>query len=141
MTTEIKYGTLNVVGEKTLAAITIETPTVAGWIFGVDVYDETTGEDFIYSEKSGRNPFPLTIPYDHAISVSALAEHTGDALQWMQLTIELIDPDGIARRTASAHFNNVSPGTTINTGRKTDPIVPDKPGTWKIHVLLEAELA
>lgn len=129
-----------VAGEKILEAILITTPAIAGWIFGIDVYDETTGEDFIYSEKSGRNPFPVEIPYNHVITISALAENTGDAPQWMQLTVELIDPEGIVRKIASADYDDVSPGTSLTSG-KTDPIVPDKDGMWVIHAVLEAELA
>jgi hypothetical protein len=115
----------------------VRNQVAAGWIFGIDIYDETTGGGFVYSEKSGRNPFPVTIPYDHNIAVSALAENTGDVPQWMQLTIELIDPEGIVRRIASADYYDVSPSTQLTSG-KTDSILPDKPGMWIIHALLEA---
>lgn len=135
--TVIRYGTLTEVDEKTLAAIQIETPTVAGWIFGAVVYNVTTGEDFIYSEKSGRDPFPVQIPHGHTISVSASAENTGTERQRMVLTVELIDPDGILRSSKSAS-GTISPGTVMTSGRIPD-FTPDKTGTWKIHALLEAE--
>jgi hypothetical protein len=139
MSVEMKYGTLNVVDEKTLAAFHIETPTVSGWIFGAVVYDVTDDKDYIYSEKSGRNPFPVQIPRDHVISVSVSADNTGSESQRMTLTVELVDPDGIVRGSRSASAV-LSPGTTISSGR-TPNFEPDKAGTWKIHAVLEAELA
>jgi hypothetical protein len=128
-----------VADEKILDAIQIAEPTVDGWIFGVDVVDVTTDEDFIYSEKSGRNPFPVQIPYGHTIHVSALCENTGSGSQYMILTVELIDPDGIVRSSHSAH-GTLSPGTQMSSDNTPD-ILPDKYGTWVIHALLEAEPA
>ena len=127
------------VDEITLNAINITAPTVAGWIFGAEVIDCTTDDRFIYSEKSGRNPFPVQIPYGHTISVSVLAEHTGTASQKMILKVELIDPDGIVRASRSAS-GTLSPGTQISSGN-TPIILPNKFGTWMIHGILEAELA
>ncbi len=124
---EVSYGTLTEVA----------ATTVAGWIFGAVVYDVTTDEDFIYSEKSGRDPFPVQIPYDHSISVSVSAENTGTESQKMTLAVELIDPDGIVRASRSAS-GTLSPGTVRTSGRTSD-IMPDKFGTWVIHAWLEAE--
>ena len=64
------------VDEGTWNAINVVEMAVQGWIFGVFVVDATTGEEFIYSEKSNRNPFPIDIPYGHAITVSANGENT-----------------------------------------------------------------
>jgi hypothetical protein len=133
-------GSNSMVDEKAVNAIEIAAPAIGGWIFGIVVYDETTGEDFLYSEKSGRNELPVAIPYDHSISISASAQNTGDTPQWMQLTAELIDPDGIVRKTAAEHYANVSPGSVFTSG-KTGAINPDKFGTWKVHAVLEADVA
>lgn len=130
------------VDEKTLSAIEVGQiqQEVAGWIFGVVVYNETTGEDYIYSEESGRNPFPVAIPAGDAISISASARNMGDGPQWMQLTVELIDPDGLIRRTVTEHTSSISPGVAFTSG-KTSQITTDKTGTWLIHALLEADAA
>ena len=134
-----RIASLLVADENTWNAINIAEPSVEGWIFGADVYDITTGEDFIYSEKSGRNPFPVQIPYGHTISVAALCENTGSGNQHMVLTVELIDPDGIVRSSHSAS-GTLPPEAQMSSGN-TPNIVPDKYGTWMIHALLEAEPA
>jgi hypothetical protein len=126
------------IDERTHNAIYISEPAIDGWIYGAVVYDETTGEDFIYSEKSGRNPFPVQIPYGHLISVSVSAENTGDSPQKMKLTVELVDPDGLVRADKS-QSGTLSPGTVM-TSRRTPNLMPDKFGTWLIHAILEAEL-
>jgi hypothetical protein len=110
---------------------------VAGSIFGAYVADVTTGEDWIYSDHSGRNPFPIPIPPGHTVHVSATAENTGTGTQRMQLTVELIDPTGIVRASRSAS-GTLSPGTMMSSGLTPDLVI-DKSGTWVIHALLEAE--
>lgn len=125
--------------EKTLQAIRIGEPAVAGWLYGIVVYDVTEGVDFIYSEKSERDPFPIDLPYGHVVSISGSAENTGDIEQNMICTLELIDPDGIVRGTVSKS-SKVSPGVVFSTSRMDD-IMPDKYGMWLIHGVLEAEPA
>jgi hypothetical protein len=129
-----------VADEKFLNAINVSQAVVSGWLFGAVVYNQTTGEDFIYSEKSGRDPFPVVIPSGHGVQVSVSAENTGDANQEQWLTVELIDPDGIVRATRTAHASSVSPESVMSSGN-TPTVVLDKAGLWQIHGVLEAEIA
>jgi hypothetical protein len=125
--------------EETWNAIEVAQVALEGWIWGIFVVNETTGEEFIYSEKSDRNPFPIEIPYDHVVYIYANGENTGTIAQDMTFTVELIDPDGIVRASKYSNHYGVSPGTLFGSGF-TPSVSLDKSGMWIIHAILEAEL-
>lgn len=92
------------------------------------IWDDTVKASY------GEADFPVKIPLDHVIAGWAIGTNTTSSIQFMTLTIELIDPDGVSRGKGS-YSHNIYPGLSI--GKWTDDVIADKPGAWKLHVILE----
>lgn len=96
------------------------------------IRDFTAGEIYYISS------WPVDIPLGHEVYGRAVGRNTNMAVaQNMRITAELVDPDGIARGTAS-ETTVVSGGYIIVVS--TDRIILDKPGIWRFHIVLEGEV-
>ena len=81
--------------------------------------------------------FPYTLsPGSHSIKAFCVAVNDTDYRQDFKMTIEFLDPDGIARGTDVDIDDIVGGGSkTMSTSYTT---IGDKAGIWKIHAILEA---
>lgn len=78
--------------------------------------------------------FPVEIPLQHEVYGTGVGENTADYNQEMQISVDIIDPDGISRG-----YNNwrdlILPSHYIYLA--TTNVKIDKEGIWKFHVKLE----
>lgn len=80
--------------------------------------------------------FPVEIPLGHTVYGTGAGENTAGYNQEMQISLELIDPDGESRGY-NTWRDLLLPGHHISL--VTGNVEIDKEGVWKFHVKLENE--
>lgn len=128
----IALGSPGVVDEESWSAVSAILPAAAGVIQNPSVWDFGVTPNKVYYLAD----FPVELPLERGyIRGIAEGKNTGDYAQQFTITIEFIDPNGVARGTHSI-TSNTSPGATISG--LTDNVILDKVGAWTLHVTLEA---
>lgn len=131
-----EVATIVALDEETWSVMTVGQVAPSGEIVEEDGYCHI--RDFTAGELYYTPSWPVEIPLGHEVYGRAVGRNTNMAQkQNMKITAELIDPDGIAVGTES-ETGVVSGGYIIVVS--TDRIILDKPGTWKLHVVLEGEV-
>lgn len=101
----------------------------------LNVFDSAGTPIGFYTPKD----FPLNIPLGYMISCFCSFKNTAPYDQVMRLTTAIKDPQGITR--TSKIYELFYYAGEVTNGPTTAIVVIDKPGTWVIYALLEAEIA
>ncbi len=119
-----------ILDEKTWDAIGLGGPIPGGRI----VEQECLLTDMELDKQYHVSEFPVEIPLQHEVYGTGVGQNTADYNQEMQISVDIIDPDGISRG-----YNNwrdlILPSHYIYL--VTTNVKIDKEGIWKFHVKLE----
>jgi len=127
----IALGSPGVVAEKSWSAVSAILPVAEGVIENPIVFDFGVVPNKAYYPSD----FPVELPLERGYIRGAVdGRNTGDYRQPFTITVEFIDPNGVARGTSSI-TSDTSPGATISG--LTDQVILDKVGTWRLHATLE----
>jgi len=97
----------------------LETPYI--WDYGTEaLYDE--------------NDFPVSLDLGAQVDGYAAGYNDSDFVLRLYITVWFEDPNGLTCGENS-YNSAINPGVAI--GIYTEPIILTKPGTWKLHALLE----
>jgi len=120
-----------ILDEKTWDAIGIGDGPIPG---GRIVVQECLLTDMELDKQYHVSEFPVKIPLGHEVYGTGVGENTAGYNQEMQISVDIIDPDGISRG-----YNNwgvlILPAHYIYL--VTGNVNIDKEGIWKFHVKLE----
>lgn len=123
------YDVIQTIGPIPVGNVTGVLPPISGYLFGPQVYDATTGENFFLSD------LPVGIDGGHKVLAVVYWKNDGSEAVVFTTTLELVDPDGVVRASYT-DTRPLDPGQ--GNGCQTPDVTLDKEGTWKIYAALEA---
>lgn len=124
----IDIGSPGQLDEETWDAMTVGTPPVQGFLEFVRIEDEDT--ETSYHEED----LPVILPFGVNVTARVGFNNSGVYVAAFTCTVAFIDPENIPRGTVTESVPlTPGAGSTVDT----TIVTLDKPGTWKVHAILE----